>query len=145
MHQTTRTLAIFCVALTAVISAMAADAPIVLDSRKQLFLDDYLIASMTRVKRTVELAQKFSGNPVLWPSDTWEPPKAIVYGSVLRDEGKFKMWYLSGPGVGYAESDDGIRWNKPRFDLTLIADRSEERRVGKECGYQCRSRWSPYH
>ena len=24
-------------------------------------------------------------------------------------------------------------------------DRSEERRVGKECGYQCRSRWSPYH
>ena len=25
------------------------------------------------------------------------------------------------------------------------ASRSEERRVGKECGYQCRSRWSPYH
>ena len=24
-------------------------------------------------------------------------------------------------------------------------ERSEERRVGKECGYQCRSRWSPYH
>ena len=23
--------------------------------------------------------------------------------------------------------------------------RSEERRVGKECLYQCRSRWSPYH
>ena len=26
-----------------------------------------------------------------------------------------------------------------------LARRSEERRVGKECGYQCRSRWSPYH
>src|SRR3546814_701392 len=24
-------------------------------------------------------------------------------------------------------------------------DRSEERRVGKECGSTCRSRWSPYH
>ena len=24
-------------------------------------------------------------------------------------------------------------------------DRSEERRVGKECNGQCRSRWSPYH
>ena len=24
-------------------------------------------------------------------------------------------------------------------------DRSEERRVGKECTIQCRSRWSPYH
>ena len=23
--------------------------------------------------------------------------------------------------------------------------RSEERRVGKECLHQCRSRWSPYH
>ena len=24
-------------------------------------------------------------------------------------------------------------------------DRSEERRVGKECPSKCRSRWSPYH
>src|SRR3546814_16341535 len=26
-----------------------------------------------------------------------------------------------------------------------IEDRSEERRVGKECVSTCRSRWSPYH
>ena len=26
-----------------------------------------------------------------------------------------------------------------------VPDRSEERRVGKECTTQCRSRWSPYH
>src|SRR3546814_12170674 len=26
-----------------------------------------------------------------------------------------------------------------------ISDRSEERRVGKECVSTCRSRWSPYH
>src|SRR3546814_7399050 len=29
--------------------------------------------------------------------------------------------------------------------VTLIAGRSEERRVGKECVSTCRSRWSPYH
>ena len=30
--------------------------------------------------------------------------------------------------------------------LTTLANmRSEERRVGKECMPQCRSRWSPYH
>src|SRR3546814_2259267 len=29
--------------------------------------------------------------------------------------------------------------------LTLDTDRSEERRVGKECVSTCRSRWSPYH
>src|SRR3546814_20950088 len=28
---------------------------------------------------------------------------------------------------------------------TLIAARSEERRVGKECVSTCRYRWSPYH
>ena len=27
----------------------------------------------------------------------------------------------------------------------LLLIRSEERRVGKECTIQCRSRWSPYH
>ena len=26
-----------------------------------------------------------------------------------------------------------------------IGNRSEERRVGKECSERCRSRWSPYH
>ena len=28
---------------------------------------------------------------------------------------------------------------------TVLAQRSEERRVGKECSVTCRSRWSPYH
>src|SRR3546814_13225373 len=42
-----------------------------------------------------------------------------------------------------------------RADLNVVAGRivviiaprrrSEERRVGKECGSTCRSRWSPYH
>src|SRR3546814_1233297 len=27
----------------------------------------------------------------------------------------------------------------------FMAERSEERRVGKECVSTCRSRWSPYH
>ena len=34
---------------------------------------------------------------------------------------------------------DDIRNRAPDFA------RSEERRVGKECTIQCRSRWSPYH
>jgi hypothetical protein len=97
----------------------AAEASLVIDTHKQLFLDDYLIASMTRVKRTVEQAQKFPGNPVLWPTEPWERPMATVYGSVLRDGGKFRMWYKSGMGVGYAESDDGIAWRRPRFDFVL--------------------------
>src|SRR3546814_14446123 len=34
---------------------------------------------------------------------------------------------------------------KPGDDVVLALDRSEERRVGKECVSTCRSRWSPYH
>src|SRR3546814_18192583 len=30
-------------------------------------------------------------------------------------------------------------------DILDFSRRSEERRVGKECGSTCRSRWSPYH
>src|SRR3546814_13224766 len=35
----------------------------------------------------------------------------------------------------------------PQRDIpqTLINNRSEERRLGKECVSTCRSRWSPYH
>src|SRR3546814_15253794 len=32
-----------------------------------------------------------------------------------------------------------------RAFLPLKIESSEERRVGKECGSTCRSRWSPYH
>src|SRR3546814_19069331 len=35
--------------------------------------------------------------------------------------------------------------NGPFTRLVDGAGRSEERRVGKECGSTCRSRWSPYH
>src|SRR3546814_12986359 len=31
------------------------------------------------------------------------------------------------------------------YSFALKLDRSEERRVGKECVSTCRSRWSPYH
>ena len=34
---------------------------------------------------------------------------------------------------------------KPGDLFVAVAARSEERRVGKECTIQCRSRWSPYH
>src|SRR6056297_4308262 len=45
---------------------------------------------------------------------------------------------------------DGIRcimWesNGGNVDPSGVTNRSEERRVGKECVSTCRSRWSPYH
>ena len=40
-------------------------------------------------------------------------------------------------------SDDARKYLKLPFSCQLV--RSEERRVGKECLEECRSRWSPYH
>src|SRR3546814_8118459 len=43
------------------------------------------------------------------------------------------------PGVERLEHDLGIAAGEEPVA------RSEERRVGKECGSTCRSRWAPYH
>src|SRR3546814_17571332 len=42
-------------------------------------------------------------------------------------------------GIGAKKLTDSVE-----FDA-MLARRSEERRVGKECVSTCRSRWSPYH
>ena len=42
-------------------------------------------------------------------------------------------------------AEDVARAFATLFHLVNLAERSEERRVGKECGLLCRSRWSPYH
>src|SRR3546814_14794810 len=42
------------------------------------------------------------------------------------------------------EVDVIVRMGFPGYFL-IVADRSEERRVGKECVSTCRSRWSPDH
>jgi HEAT repeat protein len=54
---------------------------------------------------------------------------------------------------GLSESDElilmavvtGLERHAAPGVLKTISDRSEERRVGKECRRLCRSRWSPYH
>src|SRR5881394_3710555 len=44
------------------------------------------------------------------------------------------------------EREDPGNQTVARRDIPkVIGGRSEERRVGKECTIQCRSRWSPYH
>ena len=42
---------------------------------------------------------------------------------------------------------DGIcKVSEKKYSKSIVfEDRSEERRVGKECLRLCRSRWSPYH
>src|SRR3546814_17935988 len=49
-------------------------------------------------------------------------------------------------GFLYAPSVEGKAASKSALSQVVrVFFRSEERRVGKECGSTCRSRWSPYH
>lgn len=107
----------------------APDDPPALGSRRQLFLDDTLIRSMTGLSRVLHQPEKVSGNPLLSrvpeESTAWDAGMFIGFSSVVYDrrEGLFKIWYSLHPGEGgdelarlcYATSRDGIRWQKPRL------------------------------
>ncbi len=96
------------------------DAPLTLGANHELFLDDALIAASRNVVRRVHPAEKHPGNPLLRPTEPWEGAVTIVYGSVLREREKYRMWYYASGNVAYAESADGIAWVKPRLGLVRI-------------------------
>lgn len=65
------------------------------------------------------------GEPVVCGDKPWER-HVLRHGSVHFDQGRFKIWYnceaaCPPPGntfwVGYAESNDGIHWEKPELDV----------------------------
>jgi hypothetical protein len=99
--------------------------------------DDHAIPWRNNLKLTPIPATKHPANPVLRRGPLGAPDHghAILYGSVLRIGGTFRMWYLgmfetelkSGQAPGwwrpmcYAESDDGVKWTKPNLGLVEFA------------------------
>jgi hypothetical protein len=99
---------------------------------KTLFaFDDHSIPFRSNLELVMLQGVKYSGNPVLKRGVPGSPDAKwarLWAGTVLHDQGKFRMWY-SGTGsveewmglrfnMLYAESDDGINWTKP--DLGLV-------------------------
>ncbi len=65
-------------------------------------------------------------NPVLIGETEVDGKGAHIYGSVLKEGGRYRMWYLATPTprpkrdtplVAYAESDDGVTWRRPNLGL----------------------------
>jgi hypothetical protein len=115
-----------------------ADWPVKIDSRHQLFVDDYLIASMKGLRREFGQAAKHPANPVIRTDRPWERSIGGTGSNcVLRDglTGRFRMWYNVGKSaVLYAESDDGLAWRKP--DLGLFEhDGSKDNNIVIPSGY----------
>ncbi|MCM1139233.1 MAG: hypothetical protein NC453_11745 [Muribaculum sp.] len=104
-----------------------------IDVGRQLFVDNFLIASTT-LERKFHYPEYYAGNPILMPDQSWEKQganggfAAPFSDGVWYDEtdGKFKMWYMAGGGTYatggagitcYAESADGINWTKPSLNV----------------------------
>ena len=98
--------------------------------------DDHAIPWQHNLKLTLVPATKHPANPVLrrGPEGAPDHGHAVLYGTVLHDGGKFRMWYLgmiegelkSGNAPGwwrpmcYAESADGVAWTKPELGLVEL-------------------------
>lgn len=75
--------------------------------RKQLFVDDFVVAQSHRVTRELGQVSKANQGRAIF-ADGW------FYGTVLHDEGQFKLWFRKPgtQGFGYAESSDGLDFKK---------------------------------
>lgn len=95
-------------------SPLPAGEPLAIGLEKQLLVDDYLLAEMSNADFELGTVTKANeGRPIF--TEGW------FYGTVLHDEGRFKMWFRrpENQGYGYAESDDGIAF-VPRAHVTGI-------------------------
>lgn len=92
--------------------------------------DNRSIPWQHNLKVTMVEAEKYPGNPVVrrGPEGSPDHGHAVLYGTVIKDGDKFRMWYLgkhethnNGSGwwrpMCYAESSDGIHWTKPNLNL----------------------------
>jgi N-acetylneuraminic acid mutarotase len=111
------------------VTAPAAAAPIDIGSRRELFVDRFLIDTLTGT--TLQLHRPTYAGIVLQREFPWEGVFAFEYVTVLKDGDRYRMYYRTYPGgetadggtkemTCYAESTDGIHWVKPELGLFEI-------------------------
>ena len=92
-------------------------------TKKQLFFDNEIIDDISGLKRTWFQVRKHPGNPLIRGKYPWEDGGLRLYGTVLRENGQFRMWYGGhrdeprGNFTCYAVSQDGLLWERPNLGL----------------------------
>ncbi len=120
MHRCTGIILLSALAVTQPCRANADEEPVIVGKRRQLFVDDYVVAELNRVKRVLQSARKENASlPVrFWTRDKQGqrvPLNAWIYASPYYDPEfkKFRMWSRVNPDgrtmrYGYSESADGV-------------------------------------
>lgn len=113
------------------LSVLSSQLEIDIGSRLELLLDEYLIDS--RKNLSFELHSPVPKEVVMTFNLPWEGPLSD-YITVFQDAGRFRMYYATKPhgnrrGVPvytcYAESQDGIIWEKPSLGLVEFEGSTE--------------------
>ncbi|OYW18041.1 MAG: hypothetical protein B7Z55_11405 [Planctomycetales bacterium 12-60-4] len=128
------------------LSALAVD-PIDLGSRRELFVDDFLIDKMSGEARQ-HLHRPEPREVVLTTDAPWEGNTSAYY-TVFQDGDIYRMYYRGShydtetkqathrEVTCYAESADGIHWTKPRLGLFEFDGSTENNIVLDRLGTHC--------
>ena len=128
--------------------------PIQVGTDRQLFVDRFLIAEMRGL--THKLHSPVRREIVLTLDRPWEGPLSF-YPAVIKDGGRYRMWYRASPPppagsyaskaewndaankaaedeswTAYAESADGIIWEKPSLGLYDFRGSTDNNLVGRD-------------
>jgi hypothetical protein len=127
-------------------SLLAADV-IDIGSRRELFLDTYLVESVSG-KATLHLHKPQPREVVLVTDAPWEGNTSAYY-TIFQDNDRYRMYYrgshfdeatrrVTHPEVTcYAESKDGIHWTKPELGLFEFEGSKQNNIVWDGIGTHC--------
>jgi hypothetical protein len=107
------------IAVTSMLCLVSLAQPIRIPANeRQLFLDDYLIASTSGLRKTMHPPEKKGA--VVWPNRPWETSLQTRCAPIWDERERiYKLWMITSTsiegvaGATYAESADGIHWTKP--------------------------------
>lgn len=103
----------------------------------QYFLDDTVVEWVKNITRTHHQPAKHEANPVLRRDQPWEvnPHFNTTVSMIQEPDGTFRCWYLdftfmafegggaegqAHPKITYAESSDGVHWEKPALGAEVV-------------------------
>ena len=113
-----------CFVLVSGSSVLAQQSPLEIGSRRELFLDQYLIETLDHAR--LQLHEPRDEGTVLRFDQLWEGIHC-GYCTMMRDGAKMRVYYRGMPAgtvdgtagevTCVAESDDGIHWTRPNLNL----------------------------